>query len=167
MAGSRPILLRGGGRQLPFAALFLAGLLAVELAYDWSPGTAAPATTDNRDEIASAAGWLSELLGPAPEIDDFLAAPVLDPDRSPIQRTGRAAGGSVAGNELRLLGTVISGNGGIAIFSIEGEVGIIRAGPGDSVGDWRVVDLQSQRVRLERAGEMLLLTLQDAGEGER
>lgn len=147
------------------AVLVLAAILTVELGLDWTGYAAPPAATAAERPPVDPASRIIELLGPAPAYDAFLAAPVLDAERAPIILPGAAAGSNSAGGQVILLGTVVAGNGRVALFRIQGETGIIRARPGEMVGGWRVTDLEARGVRLERSGESMQLTLPDFDNG--
>lgn len=156
---------RTGGFKLPLTALLLAALLVFELVYDWSPYAAAPAAAAAAQPPVDPASRIIELLGPKPEYGDYLGAPVLDAERRPIVLPGAVSGGASTDGQIILLGTVVAGEGRIALFRVQGQTGIIRARPGDLVGDWRVTDLQARAVKLERSGESMQLTLPENGNG--
>jgi len=155
---------RTGGLKLPLTALLLAALLVFELSYDWSPYAAPPAAVAAQPPV-DPASRIIELLGPKPEYGDYLAAPVLDAERRPIVLPDKVSGEASTNGQIILLGTVVAGEGRIALFRVQGETGIIRARPGDLVGDWRVTDLQARTVKLERSGKSMQLTLPENGNG--
>ncbi|MGI9507102.1 MAG: hypothetical protein ACR2RE_29020 [Geminicoccaceae bacterium] len=103
------------------------------------------------------------LMFPSEElIADIVARPLFSPSRRPPPPIAlhRDDGDEVTDDKpvLELIGTILVGERHIALLKHPTE-GVIRRKPGERIGDWKLVDVRDQRVRLESEDGQEFLTL--------
>ena len=128
-----------------------------------SPQPSASPDAENPDAIASAETPAAASDSQTSEASSYAAASMPSASSSDAGYAGWAsapASGLPANREISLQGVMLGGGTGIAVVEFEGETYTV--GPGENIGPYKVVDIEAERVTLEKDGRKSEVAINDS-----